>query len=367
MDFLETTFYYNPLRSWAIAISIAILVTVGLRIVREVIERRWAPLAERTKTPFDDALVALLRETKAFFLLLIGVYAGSLALSLPEETDRILATVVILGMLLQAAVWGTRLISLLVTRYAQERVEADASSATTISALGFVGRLALWTTILLLALDNLGVDVTALIAGVGLTGIAVALALQNILGDLFASLTIVLDKPFVVGDFIIVGDFLGTVEHIGIKTTRVRSLSGEQLIFANGDLLQSRIRNYKRMFERRVVFSVGVVYGTPSEKLQTIPQRIRAIIEQQEKARFDRCHFKAYGDFSLNFETVYWVEDPDYNFYMDVQQKINLAIYRAFEEEGIVFAYPTQTVHLVAADPQPRSGLEAGNHSEEGP
>ncbi len=172
---------------------------------------------------------------------------------------------------------------------------------------------------LLLALDNLGVDVTALVAGLGVGGIAVALAVQSILGDLFASLSIVLDKPFVIGDFIIVGDLLGTVENVGIKTTRVRSLSGEQLIFSNADLLNSRIRNYGRMYERRVVFTVGVTYDTPRHKLE---------------------------DFSLDFETVYYVQDPAYNLYMDIQQAINLELYQRFADEGIEFAYPTQTLFL---------------------
>jgi small-conductance mechanosensitive channel len=197
-----------------------------------------------------------------------------------------------------------------------------------------------------LALDNLGVNVTALVAGLGVGGVAVALAVQNILGDLFASLSIVLDKPFVLGDFIIVGELLGAVENIGIKTTRVRSLSGEQLIFSNNDLLNSRIRNFGRMAERRVVFQLGVVYGTPKAKLEQIPAIIRSAIEAQQQTRFDRSHFAGYGDFSLDFENVYYVLDRDYNVYMDIQQAINLEIYGRFAEDGIEFAYPTQTLYL---------------------
>lgn len=204
----------------------------------------------------------------------------------------------------------------------------------------------LWSVIVLLTLDNLGFDVTALVAGLGIGGVAVALAVQKILGDLFASLSIVLDKPFVIGDFIIVGEHLGTVEHIGLKTTRIRSLSGEQLIFSNSDLLGSRIRNFKRMYERRVVFTIGVVYQTPLEKLALIPSIIREIIESQKPVRFDRSHFKEYGAFSLNFETVYWVQNPDFNTYMDIHQAINLEIYRRFTREGIEFAYPTQTLFI---------------------
>ena len=198
----------------------------------------------------------------------------------------------------------------------------------------------------LIALDNLGIDVTALIAGIGIGGIAIVLAVQNILSDLFASLSIIIDKPFVIGDFIIVGDLMGTVERIGLKTTRVRSLSGEQIIFSNSDLLSSRVRNYKRMYERRVAFSLGVTYDTKVELLERIPSMIEEIIGSQENTRFDRCHFKSFGDFALIFETVYYLLTPDYTAYMDAQQGINLAIARRFEEEGIEFAYPTQTIHL---------------------
>jgi small-conductance mechanosensitive channel len=202
-------------------------------------------------------------------------------------------------------------------------------------------------------LGSYGLDVSALVAGLGVGGIAVALAAQNILGDLFASLSIVLDKPFVVGDFLVIGEFLGTAEHVGLKTTRVRSLSGEQLIFANADLLNSRIRNYGRMFERRIVFSIGVTYQTPADKLKRIPTMIRTAIENQEPVRFDRAHFQSFGDSALLFETVYYVLSPDYNKYMDIQQNINLTLYEQFAAEGIEFAYPTQTVFVEgAATPQ---------------
>jgi len=198
-------------------------------------------------------------------------------------------------------------------------------------------------------LDNLGVDITALVAGLGIGGIAVALAAQNVLGDLFASLSIVLDKPFVVGDFLNVDDFLGSVEHVGLKTTRLRSLSGEQLVFSNNDLLNSRIRNYGRMFERRVVFSLGVTYETPPEKLRGIPTIIREAVEAKDKVRFDRAHFQKYGDFALVFEVVYYVLSSDYTLCMDIQQSVNLRIYERFAEEGIEFAYPTQKLYVTEA------------------
>jgi len=200
--------------------------------------------------------------------------------------------------------------------------------------------------IVLLVLDNLGFNITTLVAGLGVGGIAVAMASQSVLADLFASLSILLDKPFKVGEFIIVGDMMGSVENIGLKTTRVRSLGGEQLVFSNADLLSSRIRNYRRMEERRVVFTIGVEYSTSYEKLKRIPGMIKDIILSVDHTRFDRSHFMNYGDFSLNVETVFYVLSSDYNLYADVRQEINLALFKKFEDEGIVFAFPSQTVYL---------------------
>ena len=212
-------------------------------------------------------------------------------------------------------------------------------------------------------LQNLGIDVTALVAGLGISGVAVALALQRILNDLFSSLSIVLDKPFVIGDFIIFGEFMGSIEHIGIKTTRIRSLTGEQIICSNGDLLNTHIRNYKRMQERRVTFKLGVVYQTPANKLQQIPIMVREIIEAQELTRFDRAHFASYGDFALLFEIVYYVLSPDYNIYMDTQQTINLEIFERFQALDIEFAYPTQSLYLqsVGNHDQNTAPLVTGN------
>jgi small-conductance mechanosensitive channel len=200
--------------------------------------------------------------------------------------------------------------------------------------------------VLLLALDNLGVDVTALVAGLGIGGIAVALAVQNMLGDLFAALSITLDQPFVVGDFLILDDFLGTVEYIGIKSTRLRSLSGEQIIMPNSDLISSRVRNYGRMYERRVVFTVRVNYGTPYALVEEIPSIIRAAIERQPGTRFDRSHLASLGLHSLEYESVYYVLTGDYNKYMDTQQAINLEILREFARRGIEIALPTQKLFV---------------------
>jgi small-conductance mechanosensitive channel len=339
-------FYGNQLRSWLLALLIAIMVVVALRIIRGLIVRRALILSAKTKTKLDDLVTRLLHGTLFLFLLVLGVYAGSLALALPEQVRGLIDGGVIIAVLIQVALWANSIISFVIDRYKRDRIEQDPSSVTAVTTIGFIGKLALWSVVLLLALDNLGFNVTALVAGLGIGGIAVGLAVQGILSDLFASLSIVLDKPFEIGDSIAVGEFQGSVEYIGLKTTRVRSFSGEQLVFSNTDLTSSRIRNFKRMQERRVVFDVGVVYQTPYEKLAAIPSIIRGIIEQQEQTRFDRVHFRKYGDFSLNFEIVYYVLNPDFNLYMDIQQAINLTMFRRFEEEGINFAYPTRTLYV---------------------
>jgi small-conductance mechanosensitive channel len=254
-----------------------------------------------------------------------------------------------LGVLLvtvQVASWGNVIIAATVRAQMQKRLSADPAAATTMSAAAYILRSLFYVVLLLVALDNLGVEVRSLIATLGVGGIAVALALQKILSDLFGSLSIVLDKPFVLGDFIVVGDMSGTVEHNGLKTTRVKSLSGEQLVFSNSDLLGARIRNFQRMEERRVVFTIGVTYQTPRELLARIPALIRGAIEADTMLRLDRCHLKAYGAYSIDFETVYYVPTRDYTFYMDHNQALLLEIHRRLEEAGAEYAYPTQSVFL---------------------
>ena len=345
---LDQSFYGNDLKTWLIALGVTLGTLVVLRLIEQVLIVRAQKLAQRTHTVVDDVLVGALRKTKSIFLLIVAVFVGSSWLSLPEEVRGILWKTTVVATLLQGAIWIGGALDIWMERYREERVAGE--DRTTLNALSFLGRLVLWAIVLLLILDNLGVDVTALVAGLGIGGVAVALAVQNILGDLFGSLSIVLDKPFVLGDFIIVGDLMGAVEHIGIKTTRIRSISGEQLVFSNADLLSSRIRNYGRMQQRRVVFNIGVTYQTPPEKLERIPIIIREAIEAVENTRFDRSHFFSYGDSSLDFETVYFVGSADYNLYMDIQQAINLTINRRFAEESIEFAYPTQTLFVERAE-----------------
>jgi small-conductance mechanosensitive channel len=346
MGFLKLSYLGNSVQHWLIALGASLVALLLLGMLRKFLGRHLAKLAAQTRTRLDDDVVKMLNSTRGWFLLVLSLFLGSRLLTLPPGIERIASSIITIALFIQAGLWAGIVLTASLDRYRQRQMKQDPASVTTLNAIGFAGRLVLWSVILLLALDNLGINVTAMIAGLGVGGIAVALAVQNILGDLLSALSIMLDKPFAIGDFLIVDDYMGGVEYIGLKTTRVRSLSGEQLIFSNSDLLKSRIRNYGRMFERRVVFSIGVTYQTPREKLRQIPVMLREAVEARQKIRFDRAHFKEYGSFSLNFETVYYVLGPDYNLYMDIQQAINLHIHERFEQEAIEFAYPTQTLFV---------------------
>ncbi len=338
MEFLNTAVYYgNNLETWLFALLVLISALIALYTLKRIAVARLAVLAQKTKTNLDDLVVDLIKKIRPLFLFFISLYIASFLLNLPSTAMRVLHIAFVIALLIQSAVWGNGLIQLLISGYA--KADHDNGGLVTLAAVGFISRLVLWSFLLLLALDNIGINVTALITGLGVGGIAVALAVQNILGDLFASLSIMLDKPFVIGDFIAVDDHMGKVEHIGLKTTRLRSLFGEQIIFANNDLLKSRIRNYKRMLERRVMFAISVTYENPYENLKAIPDLIRRIVQKQPHARFDRAHFKEYRDFALNFEVVYFIDSADYTLYMDTQHAINLALFRCFNDRGIEFAH----------------------------
>ncbi len=350
LHFLSYSILNNAVQNWLVALAVSVLVYFLIHIIIRLGVSRLARLAKQTTTIWDDAVTDALSRTRGLFVLIIALFLGSLWLEFPERARAVIVSVTSIALFIQGGLWFNSIGQFWIREESQRRRKIDPATVTTVSAIGFIGRLVLWALVVILLLDNLGFDVTALVTGLGIGGIAVALALQNILGDLFASLSIVLDKPFAVGDFLIIDEHMGAVENVGLKTTRVRSLSGEQLVFSNADLLKSRIRNYGRMFERRVVFKFGVTYQTPRDKLKKIPAMVRKTIEEQDKVRFDRAHFQAYGTSSLDFEIVYYVLSPDYNQYMDLQQAINLGIHERFEQEGIDFAYPTQTVYVHRMD-----------------
>jgi small-conductance mechanosensitive channel len=345
---------------WVVASAIALgvlLLTLG---ARRWLRRRYRKLAETEQVELIELPLEIASKTGTLFLSVASLFAGLAVLRLPATLRDGSTSAFTVVAFWQLGIWGSAaVLAWLRGRRSAAAVESDRAAVGSLGIIGFVLRAAVWTLILLLALENLGIDVTALVAGLGVGGIAVALAVQNVLGDLFASLSITLDRPFVIGDFVIVGDYMGTVEQIGVKSTRLRSLGGEQIIMANADLLDSRVRNYGRMAERRVVFSLGVTYETPREKVNRIPAIIRERVERQQGTRFDRSHFSKFGDFALEFETVYYVTSPDYTRYMDLQQAIYFDILEAFERDKIEFAYPTRKLWLATSNGEPLSSIQA--------
>jgi small-conductance mechanosensitive channel len=329
----------NDAADYALAVALLIAVPFFLALAKRLASRLLV----------NGVSAAMARATNLWLLLPLAAYAATLPLELPPRLDRIAALAALVAMLAQGGIWASRALAAWFERRFRDVRAQDPDGATTLRLIGFAAQGALWLLVGLLALDQLGFDVTALVAGLGIGGVALALAVQNILGDVFACAAIALDKPFVVGDFIVVDGLRGTVENVGLKTTRVRSLDGELLVFSNADLLKSRVRNFKRMFERRIQFSIAVNYDTPADKLRRIPGWLRDAVDAQPKTRFDRAHFKSYGDWALDFEVVYYVLDADYNLYMDVQQSLNLAIYERFSAEGVEFAFPTRTLFVRGA------------------
>jgi len=343
-NFLEWQFYHNSVQAWLVAGIVFVVIGATLFIARTLLARRLARVAARTSTTADDAVVDLLRRTRYFFILAAAVAGAALFLDLPRRAIAVGHVLGTIALVLQFAIWGNGLITFWFQNYAERKADSDVASRTTIAAFSFVARAILWTMLLLVTLNRLGIDVTALITGLGVGGIAIALAVQNVLGDVFAALAIVLDKPFVVGDAISVDTLTGTVENVGLKTTRIRSVNGEQLIFSNTDLLKSRIRNFKRMQERRVVLTIGVSYDTPPDTVARIPAMLREAVEAQDQVRFDRSHFMSYGESSLVFETAYFVLTGDYLTFANTNQAVNLAVLRRFSAERIDFAFPTRTI-----------------------
>jgi small-conductance mechanosensitive channel len=328
------------------AVSVTVFVVLlGLKVF---VGRKLRQITSAGRHQIFGYLEQILNVTRLPFLLAISLLAGISQLDFSAGQDKWLHYAWIIIVVTQIAMWGSRIITVTAQYAFEQQCATNLAGATHLMLAGLVGRIVLWTIAALVMLDNLGFNITTLMASLGIGGIAVALAVQNILGDVFSSVSIALDKPFVIGDFIVVDSYMGTVEYIGMKTTRLRSLGGEQIIFSNTELLKNRIRNYKRMQERRVLFEFGVVYETALDEIVQIPQLVREIVSSHRtEVRFDRAHFKAYGDSALQFEVVYYVLDPDYNKHMDIKQAINLALLQQFRQRGIAFAYPTQTMHIV--------------------
>jgi len=342
LEVLNQTYLGNSILDYLISISIFFIGIVMLLIIERALFKRIAGWVANTSTQIDDVILAVLRKNIVPICYVISGYVALSRLSIEDGFVRMLKYAVIIFLSYQAARVAITVAVYLVERSTSRRSPSGGATRSIVLFLRF----AIWCVAVLFVLDNLGFDVNAVVAGLGIGGVAVAFAAQAILGDLFNYFVIFFDRPFEEGDFIIIGDLMGVVQKIGIKTTRVMSLGGEQLVFSNTDLTSSRIRNYKRMQRRRVLFKFGVLYQTSHAKLKRIPEIVRGIIMKVKDAKFDRAHFSKFGDFSLDFEVVHYVLTGDYNKYMDIQQEINLAITEEFEKEGIEFAYPTQTIHL---------------------
>ncbi|MBX2925618.1 MAG: mechanosensitive ion channel family protein [Chitinophagaceae bacterium] len=344
-DFWDNIYLGNSLRSWAITFGGIVLGFILIRIFKRIglqWLKRWSL---KTATSIDDLIVAAIEKTVIPISYFLVIYLLLHNLDFPEKVRNIIRIAILLVVTFYVLQLITKVIQYFVLSILKKQEDGDLKQKQARGLLVIV-KVAVWILGIVFLLSNLGYDVTSIIAGLGIGGIAIALAAQTILGDLFSYFVILFDRPFEIGDFIIIDDKMGVVEYIGIKTTRLRTLSGEQLICSNKDLTDSRVHNYKRMQKRRVVFGIGVTYQTPADALESIPQLVKEIIEKKDDVIYDRGHFASMGDFSLNFEFVYYILSSDYKKYMNTQQEILLNIYRSFENKKIDFAYPTQTIFL---------------------
>ena len=362
--FRDTTLFGVSVGNVAVAGVVAVLAYFAMTLALRLALSRLTGLAERSTNRADDLFVDVLRGTSRGLLFLAALLIGVGMLDLPDRWASRVGQLWFLALALQVALWANKAVTVglraYVERQAPQGTAGQVSVAATLMSWGL--RTLLWAIVLLAMLSNLGINITAFVASLGVGGIAIALAAQNVLGDLFASVAIAVDKPFEVGDFIVLGSVAGTVEAVGVKTTRIRSLGGEQIVMSNTELLKQTVSNYKRLRERRIVFGFGVTYNTTPEQAEAIPGIVKKIVEESGQLRFDRAHFKAFGDSSLDYELVYYVLDPGFAVYMDEQQRINLALMRELKTLGVEFAFPTRTVQLTlmgseaALEVAPRKG-----------
>lgn len=344
-EFLNQIILGNSVQQWLISFAIIAGCIILAKLLQRIVILRIRKVAEKTRSTLDDFIVTVLQRSAMPYLVILSVYLGINYLWLDPRIEHILHVAVLFVSVFFIIRTITDLIAYFFNSYAEKGNSAQAQVKQAKGILIIIN-IVIWIIGIVFLIDNLGYNITTIITGLGIGGIAIALAAQTILGDLFSYFVIFFDKPFEIGDFIIIGDKMGSVEYIGIKTTRLRALGGEQLIISNTDLTNSRVQNYKRMEKRRVVTSIGVIYETSAEKLKRIPGIVQRIIESKNDTQFDRAHFAGFGDFSLNFEFVYYILSADYNLYMDRQQAIALDIFETFQKEDIEFAYPTQKLYL---------------------
>ena len=349
MDFIEylqsQTFAGNTYFAYSLAGAVSLIVFLTLWIFRSIIFMRVQSIAGHTRTSLDDAIVQSLATMNSFLFFCISIYAATQILSVPDTLQKWINYAVLIVAIIYAARALQKILEYALNKIIEKNGQSELLDDTAQPFIATTASIIVWIIAFLLILQNVGFNITTLLGGLGIAGIAIGFALQNVLSDMFAYVSIFLDKPFKIGDFIIVGTDMGTVQHIGIKSTRIKTLEGQELIMSNKELVESRINNYKRMERRRVVFSFGIAYETPIEKVKKIPGTVEEIISTMNDTTFDRAHFHQFGDFSLTFEVVYYLEISDYALYMDRQQEINLALMTYFEKNKIRFAYPTQRVY----------------------
>lgn len=340
----ETTFAGNSLWAWLISTAVFALVWAVARTFHRVLSTRLSRLAKATSSEWDDVAADVVGRTGWFFHFALAVLLASRFLDVTGEARLLQKAAVVLSLALQIGLWGQEAAGGVTRVWMGAH---DGGHAKTVAAgIRFIARLVIWGVVVVVALSNLGIEVSAVIAGLGVGGIAAALAVQGILGDLFAGLSMYFDRPFDIGDFVVVDAVRGTVDRIGLRTTRVRSLDGEQITIANGDLVKSRIKNMSRIVERRVVLRIGVEYGTSVEKVEKVRDILRDVIGARPLCRLDRAHFVLFGASALEFEAVYFVQSPVHLDMMDEQETINLEVMRRLQREEVAFAFPTQTIHV---------------------
>ncbi|MFT4326259.1 MAG: mechanosensitive ion channel family protein [Candidatus Woesearchaeota archaeon] len=346
-DFFMQELFGNTIGAYALAALYFLGLVFFFKIFKYVILKRLGVLAKKTTTKIDEAIVDFLLEIKGLFYYTIALYIVLHTLFVPQIILTIVYYLLYIICGFYVAKGFSHIVNHVVEDEIKKRKEKEIKgSSSMIRVMGAIIKAILWLIIMLMVLANWGIEITPLIASMGIGGIAIALALQTILGDLFGAFVIYFDKPFEEGDFIIVGGDMGVVKHIGIKSTRIQALQGQELVMSNTELINSRVNNYKQMQKRRIAFAFGVTYDTGAKKLEKIKKIVIDIFEKMDDADLDRVHFQKFGDFSLDYEVVYYIDTADYNTYMDIQEKINLALYRRFEKEKIDFAFPTQTIEL---------------------
>lgn len=344
-DYLHQVWMGNTVQLYAIVLGQIIVVWILFRLLRRFIIAALKKFAARTQSQVDDAVVEAAEKFIIPFIFLVINYGIVQQLKLSVRVDHVLKVAVAVITAYYFVRFINHAMQLSVNLYMHSKNEPP-ERIKQVTGILSIFKAVVWLAGIVMLIDNLGYNITTLITGLGIGGIAIALAAQNILTDLFSYFVIFFDKPFNIGDAISVNNAAGTVERIGIKTSHVRSLTGEQLVIPNADLVKSTIKNFKRQQRRGIIFKMNVRYDTPAEKLDAIPQLVEQIIKAQPDITFDRCHLVAFVDYSLTFETLYFVESADYRLYLDRQQQIFREILKAFSDKGIEFAFPGQTFIL---------------------